>query len=217
MSFVTDLASFYLGSELARDAESTLPSYYDVESSFVTACDHSDMSNGSGVGGGFLSFLVEQNSLFNEIVNWDADSVNIRFYFRPVADLVEVISRDDDGNFVSSIAAKVFDSDGCFFHIPTTFPINKVGLGILPELSLEQRVGFLTELVRVFSNLVRFHSGVEGLRSDLVGCLGQLVGFLRLAVRDYCDSEAGSSDDGAGNAGDDSPFHAVSLSGGECE
>ena len=85
----------------------------------------------------------------------------------------------------------------------------------MPELSLEQRVGFLTELVRVFSNLVRFHSGVEGLRSDLVGCLGQLVGFLRLAVRDYCDSEAGSSDDGAGNAGDDSPFHDLSVTGGD--
>lgn len=213
MSVVIDLARFYLGNELVRDAEATLPSDYDIESSFVEACNDC-VSFGLESPGTDHSLFIERNSLLNEILNGNDYSSLIGFNMRPVCDLVEVISSDDDGNVMSFIAAKVFDSDDCFFFVPVAFPINIMRFRILAYLTFEQRIGFLTELVRVFSNLVRFHGSAESLRSDLVGCLGQLVGFLRLAVRDYCEAQADCSDDGSGNAGDDSPFHVASLSGG---
>lgn len=211
MSLVVELGRFYLSNELVRDAERTLPSDYNVEDAFIETCTNPE-AFGLELTRSDYRFFIEKNSVLNELINWNRDTFPFRFYYRPVADLVEVISRDDDGNFVSCIAAKVFDSDSGYFTIPIAFPIDEMRLGILAYLSLEQRIGFLTELVRTFSNLVRIQSGLESMRSDLIRCLGQLVGFLRLAVRDYSESKPAPADKNSSYTGDDSPVHVKSLS-----
>lgn len=214
MSFVIDLARFYLSNELVGNAEAALPSDYDIESSFVKAC-----SKENSIGGVSMHSLdssdvvlfphldeIRERYEYTNLVGW---------HIVPSVNLMEVFTRDNDGNVIGGISAKVFDLDNGFFFIPIAFPLDMRVISVLAYLSFEERIGLLTELVCIFSNLVRFHSGVESLQGDLVRCLGQLVGFLRLAVRDYRDAQADSSDDGSGNAGDDSPFHVASLSGGD--
>lgn len=211
MSAVIELASHYLSSEVARNAYAALPANYKIECSFVfPRTDEKSLRSGTSLF--FGSSEIVSAAFVGKIRERNEEASAGSFNLRPLVDLVEVIARDDDGNFESTISAKIFDFDAGFFGVPLTFPPNEGVVNVLGYLSFEERIGFLTELVRVFSNLVRFHSGVESLHSDLIRCLGQFVGLLSLAVRDYRDNDPSGTDDHSNHAGDDSPIHIETLS-----
>src|SRR5690606_31331601 len=89
----------------------------------------------------------------------------------PVAQPVHVLSLDEDGHVVSRVAARVGDSEDEAFFIPLAEPLNMRWVSLLEDLTLDERVRVLTELVRIFSDLVRFHGLFDGALRDLVGLL----------------------------------------------
>lgn len=115
---------------------------------------------------------------------------------------------DCDSDVVSRVGAFISNDEGRTLTVELAEPVICGLISAHCEGTLADRVRFATYLVRLGSDAVSRYGCSEGF-------LGYAVGFLRLAVRDYRDAQADSSDDGSGNAGDDSPFHVASLSGGD--
>lgn len=200
------LANSYVNGELAWYASSALPSDYEIE----LPAEHDCRSKDAGCCCSLLGddgLLVVLDALRDNLREWDCDSNLAFFNDRPIYDLVEIFIRDDNSNVESVIAAKIFEYETGFYFIPLTFPANKGVIRILKHLSLDERVGFLTEIVRVFRNLVRLGGGVESFNRDVVRLLGQFVGLLRLAISEHSDTDADNADTDADNP----PVHEESL------
>lgn len=115
---------------------------------------------------------------------------------------------DCDSDVFSRVGAFISNDEGRTFTLELAEPVVCGLIGANSQCTLADRVRFATYLVRLGSDAVSRYGCSEGF-------LSYAVGFLRLAVCDYRDAQADSSDDGSGNAGDDSPFHVASLSGGD--
>lgn len=203
-----ELANAYIGDELARNAVAALPNDYEVE--FPSERQgRNDYSSTDIPSLGKSGILIVLDALRDNLREWNLDPNISSFNVRPLYDLVEITAIDDNGNPEGRISAKVFEFETGFFAIPLTFPANERVIGILKYLSLDERVGFLTELVRIFRNLVRFIGNGQSVYGDIVRLLGQFVGLLSLAVSEYCDHDAECSCD----CSDDSPVHVESVSG----
>lgn len=199
----------YIDDELARNAMNALPSDYKIVlPSEVLGSDNKTFSNVSCMVD--QSLFVVLDALRNNLREWDITANDSIVNYRPLYDLVEIFSRDSNGDIKSVTAAKIFDFDTGFFFVPLTFPANEGVVTILGYLSADERVGFLAELVRVFRNLVCFVSNVEGLHRDVVRLLGEFVGLLRLA----CGYDGDDDTDCAGNDSNDSQLHCQSLNVG---
>lgn len=111
---------------------------------------------------------------------------------RPVV-LGELQTSDENGNISSRIAAYVLDGEDGSFCIPIEPPVDDAFVGHAQLLGLADRVRFLTEVVRVFSNFVRTTGLPESLIGNVVGLLGlsvRLLGDSVSSLRKACRSDS---------------------------
>lgn len=94
------------------------------------------------------------------------------------------------------VGAYVPQDNGAVLFVPLDTPIHQPAFSLAAHLPLEEQVGVLAELVRLFSDAVRHPRLVQSVPRETVGNLCLLIGVLRSTVREYSDQAPDSTNGG---------------------